>query len=126
MSTRHKEFSVEVDVPEVVLSFVVNAPLVTCEVRRKDGKLESWGVSYCRPTDDWNIEVGVRLAVVSAVKKWYPNSPALKLAVRHFITKLEPVLDDLHNERKEERMREQERLEEIISQLCGDCRACFS
>ena len=125
MSTRHKEFSVEVDVPEVVVSFVANAPLVTCEIRRKDGKLESWGVSYCRPMDEWNIEVGVRLALVSAVKKWYPEAPTVKLAVRHFISKLEPVLEDLHNERKEERKREIEELQGIIQQLCGDCRVCF-
>ena len=127
MSTRHKEFSVEIDVPEVVVSFVVNDPIVTCEVRRKDGKLETWGVSYCRPMDNWNAEVGVRLAMVSAIKRMYcfTNPEIIKKAVRHFIEKLEPVLDDLHEERKEERRREQEELKAIIQQMCGDCRVCF-
>jgi hypothetical protein len=123
MSTKHKEFSVEMPESDVVFSFVINRPLVTCEVSRigANYKLMSWGVSYCRPMDSWNAEVGVRLAAISAVKKLTPEGVSQKSTIKYVIEQLEPALTALHDEAEYERRKELANIRAYLREECGDC-----
>ena len=123
MSTKHKEFSVEMPESDVVFSFVINRPLVTCEVSRigANYKLMSWGVSYCRPMDKWSAEVGVRLAAISAIKKLTPEGVSQKSTIKYVIEQLEPALTALHDEAEMERREELANLIAYFKDECGDC-----
>lgn len=123
MSTKHDEFSVEVPNADLILSFVVNFPIVTCEITKFGApqKLMSWGMAYCRPVDKWNAEVGVRLATISAVKKIIPEGTSLKESSKYFMGLLEPALIDLHDKAKLERREEIENIKAYLREECGDC-----
>lgn len=123
MNTKHDEFSVEVPDADLIMSFVVNFPIVTCEITKFGApqKLMSWGMAYCRPMDKWNPEVGVRLATISAVKKVMPEGTSLKESSRYFMGLLEPVLIELHENAKLERKKEMENIKAYLREECGEC-----
>jgi len=50
------------------INVLVNIPIVTIEITQK-GQLISYGISYCRPTDTWDIITGIRHALKSALDK---------------------------------------------------------
>ena len=123
MNTKHDEFSIEVPDADLILSFVINYPIVICEITKFGApqKLLSWGMAYCRPLDRWNPEVGVRLATISAVKKVIPEGTSIKESSRYFMGLLEPVLYELHERGKADRKKELENIKEYLREECGEC-----
>jgi hypothetical protein len=69
---KHVEIVEKVDgVKYIVLA---NAPIVTVEMRYR-GNILSYGISYCRPDDEWNPVIGIRHALKKAIEKISKHMP---------------------------------------------------
>lgn len=104
-SVDHKEVGIEFlyeNSIRLYLSVVINNPITTVELLRLSESgmrtIWDWGMSYCRPDDEWNPVHGVSLAVSNMFEKAsnYPYSEEFRKTIWEVI---EPLLKEISEEK---------------------------
>lgn len=104
-SVDHKEVGIEFlyeNSIRLYLSVVINNPITTVELLRLSESgmrtMWDWGMSYCRPDDEWNPVHGVSLAVSNMFEKAsnYPYSEEFRKTIWEVI---EPLLKEISEEK---------------------------
>jgi hypothetical protein len=120
-SVDHKEFGVEFSYGgmRLYLSVVINRPITTVELSRLNERdikvLWDWGMSYCRPDDDWNPVRGLSKAASNLLEKI--NGAAAKEFHTAVWNVIEPALKDISAEKRRKDKLADQKMNDLLEEF---------
>jgi hypothetical protein len=112
------------------LSIVVNRPITTIEFSCLSGSNQTpeifgWGISYCRPEDDWNPARGISKAATNLMEQYKSvhslGSPIAKDFVAEYWKSLEPVICEVNQKYKVATKLSNERMDKLYEKCQVYC-----
>jgi hypothetical protein len=82
------------------LSILVNRPITTIELSYlpvgENPIIYGWGISYCRPDDNWNPVLGISKAATNLMEKYKLSVRPSKDFVLTYWNAIEPIIDEVN------------------------------
>jgi hypothetical protein len=100
------------------LSILVNRPITTIELSYlpvgENPIIYGWGISYCRPDDNWNPILGISKAATNLMEKYKLFICPGKDFVLTYWNAIEPIIDEVNGKYKLANKRASKHMDELL------------